>query len=127
MVSYQVPVRYANLLGTDDKDESAALVFDKVAHYRSKFEFNVMTEEVDFPRNKIPGEVHRFLSVNSDGKSYKRMLYVSDLNFRTEELKEVEKGMDEVELLIRYRPVGIGKLRLMVNMETGSTKNSVRT
>ena len=81
-----------------------------------------MTEEIDFPRNKIPGEVHRFMSMNSDNKSYKRMLYLSDLNFRTEELKEVEKDVKEVELLIRYRPIGIGKMRLMVNMGNGINK-----
>ena len=76
-----------------------------------------MNEEIDFPRSKIPGECYRFLSMNSDQKSYKRMLYVSELNFRTEELKEVLKSEPEVEIMIRYRPVGIGKLRLMVNME----------
>jgi len=115
MVSYQVPVRYANLLG--DKAEGKTVSHDKIAHFRSKIEFNVMTEEIDFPRNKIPGEVYRFMSMNSDNKSYKRMLYVSDLNFRTEELVEVDKEKKEVELLVRYRPIGIGKMRLMVNME----------
>jgi len=115
MVSFQVPVRYANLLGNDENKDNANL--EKVAHFRSKLEFNMMTENIDFPRNKIPGEVYRFMSMNADNKSYKRMLYVSDLNFRTEELVEVTSEMKEVELTIRYRPVGIGKLRLMVNME----------
>ena len=38
-----------------------------------------------------------------------------ELNFRLDELKEIEKS--EQELTIRYRPFGIGKLRLLVNME----------
>ena len=117
MVSYQVPVRYANLLGEKQDVSELASKYEKSAHYRSKLEFNVMNEEIDFPKNKIPGECYRFLSMNTDQKSYKRMLYVSELNFRTEELKEVLKNEPEVEIMIRYRPVGIGKLRLMVNME----------
>ena len=38
-----------------------------------------------------------------------------ELNFRLDELKEIEES--EQELTIRYRPFGIGKLRLLVNME----------
>ena len=45
------------------------------------------------------------------------MLYVSELNFRLDELKEIESGVDEMELKIVYRPFGVGKLRLLVNME----------
>jgi hypothetical protein len=39
------------------------------------------------------------------------------LNFRTDELKEIEKDKNEMELTIRYRPVGVGKFRFMSNME----------
>ena len=42
------------------------------------------------------------------------MLFL-ELNFRLDELKEIEES--EQELTIRYRPFGIGKLRLLVNME----------
>ena len=52
-----------------------------------------------------------------DNESYRRMLYVSELNFRLDELKEIESGVDEMELKIVYRPFGVGKLRLLVNME----------
>ena len=45
------------------------------------------------------------------------MINFVELNFRTEELVEIEEGKADLELLIRYRPVGIGKLRLWVNME----------
>ena len=84
---------------------------------RTKLEFNVMTEEIDFPRNKIPGEIHRYLSMEKDRVHYKRILFISELNFRTDEIKEIEKGQNVQEITIRYRPVGIGKMRLMVNME----------
>ena len=40
---------------------------------------------------------------------------ILELNFRLDELKEIEES--EQELTIRYRPFGIGKLRLLVNME----------
>ena len=40
---------------------------------------------------------------------------ILELNFRLDELKEIENS--EQELTIRYRPFGIGKLRLLVNME----------
>ena len=88
-----------------------------MAHFRSKLEFNVMTEPLSFPRAKIPGELYRFLSLMGDNESYRRMLYVSELNFRLDELKEIESGVDEMELKIVYRPFGVGKLRLLVNME----------
>ena len=100
-----------------------------MGHFRSKLEFNVMDEDIAFPRQSIPGEAYRFLSLDKDQVTYKRMLYVSgkltevsmfqsiflELNFRLDELKEIENA--EQELTIRYRPFGIGKLRLLVNME----------
>ena len=48
-----------------------------MGHFRSKLEFNVMNEELAFPRNRIPGEAYRFLSLDKDQVTYKRMLYVS--------------------------------------------------
>ena len=85
-----------------------------------------MNEAIDFPRNKLPGEVYRFFSLHPDNVHYKKMLYVSDLNFRTEELKEIEKNKPQMELTIRYRPVGIGKMRLMVNMGKRDAKPKKR-
>jgi len=112
MISYQVPIRYANLLGDENAKD---IVYDTMGHFRSKLEFNVMNEDIAFPRQSIPGEAYRFLSLDKDQVTYKRMLYVSELNFRLDELKEIEES--EQELTIRYRPFGIGKLRLLVNME----------
>lgn len=115
MISHIVPIRYVDLLGEGESLTDSG--FEKTGHLRSKLEFNVLTEKLDFPRNNIPGEIYRFLSLDSDNIHYKPMVYVSELNFRTDELKEVEKGKSEMELSIRYRPVGVGKMRFMVNME----------
>ena len=48
-----------------------------MGHFRSKLEFNVMNEDIAFPRQSIPGEAYRFLSLDKDQVTYKRMLYVS--------------------------------------------------
>lgn len=53
------------------------LVYDTMGHFRSKLEFNVMNEDIAFPRQSIPGEAYRFLSLDKDQVTYKRMLYVS--------------------------------------------------
>lgn len=48
--------------------------------------------------------------------SFHNEINLLELNFRTEELVEIEKN-NKMELTIRYRPFGVGKLRLLVNME----------
>jgi len=114
MISHQVPIRYANLLG----DETVkAKVHDTMAHFRSKLEFNVMTQYVAFNRSAVPHELYRFISVNQDNEHYKPLLYVSELNFRLDELKEIETDTKEMELKIVYRPFGVGKMRLLLHME----------
>ena len=86
MISHQVPIRYANLLGDETVKEKGFLakkvallntfsVYDKMAHFRSKLEFNVMTEPLSFPRAKIPGELYRFLSLMGDNER-QRLKYV---------------------------------------------------
>jgi len=114
MISHQVPIRYANLLGDETVKEK---VYDTMGHFRSKLEFNVMTQEVAFNRSAVPHELYPFISVNQDNEHYKRMLYVSELNFRLDELKEIEPDSRQMELKIVYRPFGLGKMRLLLHME----------
>ena len=42
-----------------------------------------MTDQIAFPRDKIPGEVYRFLSLDKDHVTYKPMLYVSGESIAT--------------------------------------------
>jgi len=115
MISHQVPVRYINLLG--DGEDLIESGFETTSHLRSKLEFNVITEKLAFPKRKVPGEIRYLMRFDKDKIHYKPIVYVSELNFRTDELKEIEKDKNEMELTIRYRPVGVGKFRFMSNME----------
>ncbi|KAK7874007.1 hypothetical protein R5R35_013418 [Gryllus longicercus] len=87
-----------------------------VTHMKTHVTFNILTDNIAFPRSNVPPELMQFLSITSSGEFLPIVQY-DFLNNRLRDLVPVI-NLSVSNVTLSYMPTGIGKLRLMQHLET---------
>ncbi|XP_066587511.1 lipid scramblase CLPTM1L [Prorops nasuta] len=97
---------------------------EPVTHIKSKVVFTLMTEKIKLPMNNIPFELLPNIKITRDYK-FLPIVYWDFLHSRYRDLIQVSPQNDKINITILFRPISIGKLRLILHVETGmhSLKN----
>lgn len=90
-----------------------------VSHWRSRLTLNVVSENFQFDREALPGDVHRYMKVYQNGKKmmYLPLLFVDELSNRVKDLMEINSSSTELPLTISYDSIALGKLRFWIHMQ----------
>uniref|UniRef100_A0A914VFC9 Lipid scramblase CLPTM1L n=1 Tax=Plectus sambesii TaxID=2011161 RepID=A0A914VFC9_9BILA len=123
LTRYMVPQAATfQLMGDADdgsgKDKSDSQTHGKqhhkpMTHLRSILPIGVVNEALSFDWREIPGEVSRLLRVN-ERHLYYPIFYLDELSFRVKDLVKIDQATERANVTVSYRPVSIGKLRLLV-------------
>ncbi|KAL1110605.1 hypothetical protein AAG570_008133, partial [Ranatra chinensis] len=95
-------------------DKSADLGIP-ISHLKSEVGINILTGIKSFPERNFPPELFRIVKLSKDGKVLP-LLYFDFLNDRIGNLLEISSNSTS-EIKLKYSPITIGKLRLMLNTE----------
>lgn len=130
MTTYQVPeAETFRLIDEEDiaerkkKNEEAARSNKQlrdsgtpVTHFRSVLPLTIVAESPKFDSKAIPSEIYHQLELfHKDGQSYYwPIFYIDELSFRIKDLVQIKPEQKSVTLKIHYRPLSIGKLRLLI-------------
>ncbi|PSN48282.1 Cleft lip and palate transmembrane protein 1-like protein [Blattella germanica] len=89
----------------------------KVTHLKSRVTFNILAEDISLPRQNMPPELIRLLSVTQQ-MEYLPIVQYDFLNNRLSDLIHITDNDTAVDISLIYNPISIGKLRLMLHVET---------
>ncbi|TMS34912.1 hypothetical protein L596_002410 [Steinernema carpocapsae] len=124
---YRVPNAEAFKLMSDGNEEAASATTRStkqlrasgtpVTHVRSVLPLTVVAEAPLFLRNNIPGEIYNQLQLfRKNGLIYYWPLFFIDkLSFRERDLVHIKPDTETIELNVQYRPLSIGKARLLIS------------
>uniref|UniRef100_A0A673LLZ1 Lipid scramblase CLPTM1L n=1 Tax=Sinocyclocheilus rhinocerous TaxID=307959 RepID=A0A673LLZ1_9TELE len=104
----------------DQQKQSSDSELDRpVSHWRSRLTVNVVSENFQFDREALPGDVHRYMRVYQSGKKmiYLPLLFVDELSNRVKDLMEINRSSTELPLTISYDSIALGKLRFWIHMQ----------
>uniref|UniRef100_A0A671KC61 Lipid scramblase CLPTM1L n=1 Tax=Sinocyclocheilus anshuiensis TaxID=1608454 RepID=A0A671KC61_9TELE len=104
----------------DQQKQSSDSELDRpVSHWRSRLTVNVVSENFQFDREALPGDVHRYMRVYQSGKKmiYLPLLFVDELSNRVKDLMEINSSSTELPLTISYDSIALGKLRFWIHMQ----------
>ncbi|XP_065064159.1 lipid scramblase CLPTM1L-like [Rhopilema esculentum] len=87
-----------------------------ITHIKANIILHVLVSDVSFERMAIPAEIYRSLQVTQDG-FYLPMLHYDTLSATERFLRPVNESTKSVEVLLEYKPVSIGRLRLWMTVE----------
>ncbi|VDN04641.1 unnamed protein product [Thelazia callipaeda] len=90
-----------------------------VTHFRSKLPLTVVAEAPKFDLKALPSEIFQQMQLfEKDGqKYYWPIFHIDDLSFLTKDLIQIKPEQTTVTMQIQYRPISIGKLRLLVSTQ----------
>lgn len=120
LTSYQVPVTSTFELLKGGK--SISHNEQPVSHLKSKIGFNILTDIKSFPHNDFPAELYPYIELTKESEILP-LIHHDFLDDRLGNLNPI-MGNDTVEIIIKYSPINIGKLRLM--LQTQLAFDSVR-
>ena len=117
ITEYKVPVSYFQLMNdksgiNHNKSIKARL---PTTHWKKKVKFFVLNENFMFDRQNIPSELFPFLKVTS-GREYLPVLIVDELSFKKSDLVPLPENASQMEIILEYSPITIGKLRLWITL-----------
>ncbi|KAH7702136.1 cisplatin, partial [Aphelenchoides avenae] len=124
ITAYQLPKADTFKLVSDDVSGSNATKQKRdtarpVTHFRSVLPLAIMEDAPAFHVRKVPPEIMNYLDVRQEGarRHYLPVFKIEEMSFRLNDLVEVQPESETVELKVRYRPISLGKFRLLVNMQ----------
>ncbi|KAK0395196.1 hypothetical protein QR680_001168 [Steinernema hermaphroditum] len=88
-----------------------------VTHIRSVLPLTVAAESPLFLKQKVPAEIHQQLQLTVENGLvyYWPFFFINRVSFREKDLVHVKPSTDTVDLQIQYKPVSIGKFRLLIS------------
>lgn len=89
----------------------------RVTHIKSRVTFNILTDDISLPTRDLPPEVIRLLTVTPK-MEYLPVVQYGFLNSRIRDLIHITSNLTSVDIMLLYSPISIGKLRLMLHVET---------
>lgn len=147
MTRYVIPeAESLNLLGEKAKDakEGKEKFPRPVTHIKSRVTFTIMTDDVEFPIQNVPMELVSHLTyvdahasllpsfglsmpiISSlslslrivQGRTFLPIVNNDFLQTRRHDLIKIMPWHDKVNVTLRYSPISLGKLRLLLHVET---------
>uniref|UniRef100_A0A915BFH8 Lipid scramblase CLPTM1L n=1 Tax=Parascaris univalens TaxID=6257 RepID=A0A915BFH8_PARUN len=126
MTTYQVPeAETFSLIGSQETSEMSSLRSTKelresstpVTHFRSVLPLTIVAESPKLSARAVPQEIFSELEAfHKDGQNYYwPIFYVDKLSFRLKDLVQIRPEQKNVLLKIHYRPISIGKLRVLIS------------
>ena len=103
-----------NLMGEDKSIKPK--VTSKVSHWHSQVTITVMTDTISFDRRQVPQELMRYLKITT-GLEYQPILHIDELSNRIKDLHLINSTVEELPLIINYRPISVGMLRMWISMQ----------
>lgn len=114
LTEYQYPVTSTFQLLSGEKEEGLR---ETVSHLKSEVGLRMLTGIDSFPTTNIPSDLYKLFRVSRTIKTILPIVKFDSLNDRSRYLKEIgNNSFMEVKLV--YSPINIGKLRLMLNIES---------
>ncbi|MFH4974913.1 hypothetical protein AB6A40_001622 [Gnathostoma spinigerum] len=120
---------------TISSTEKLRLAGTPVTHFRSVLPLTIVDEAPKFDLQAIPPEIYRNLDLfYKEGQNYYwPIFYIDELSFRRRDLVKVDPDQELIKMKLHYRPLSIGKLRLLITAvaslsqmrELGFTENDV--
>ncbi|XP_069672324.1 lipid scramblase CLPTM1L [Periplaneta americana] len=89
----------------------------RVTHLKSRVTFNILTDDITLPSKDLPPEIARLLAVTSKMEFLPVVVY-DFLNNRLRDLIHITNNHSSIDIMFLYSPISIGKLRLMLHVET---------
>ncbi|VDO24904.1 unnamed protein product [Onchocerca flexuosa] len=95
-----------------------------VTHFRSKLPLTIVAESLKFDLHALPGEIYQLMQFfHKEGQTYYwPIFYIDELSFLTKDLIQIEPEQKSIMMKIQYRPISIGKLRLLVTAQASLTQ-----
>lgn len=111
MVIFQTPTKT-----TEKQPTSSARKTEPVTHFKPKIYFSMLTDVFQVGPEDIPPELANLFRVNRDHQ-FMPIVQNDFLQTRLADLVEITKETETVSLTVTYKPMGIGKLRLLLHMQ----------
>ncbi|XP_067635130.1 lipid scramblase CLPTM1L isoform X2 [Eurosta solidaginis] len=87
-----------------------------VTHILSQVHVNLLTDNISLSQSDVPPEMARLIQINRNHQIMP-ILKTDFFNTRQRNLVQVTKNTTEFNITFNYKPIGIGKLRLMLMVE----------
>ncbi|GFG28363.1 hypothetical protein Cfor_01743 [Coptotermes formosanus] len=122
LTQYHVPEASTFRLLNGGSDTKVKKVCDipglqRVTHLKSRVMFNILTDDISLPRRDLPPEIIRLLIVTPK-MEYLPVVQYGFLNSRIRDLIHITSNHTSAEIMLLYSPISIGKLRLMLHVES---------
>uniref|UniRef100_A0A1I7ZRJ4 Lipid scramblase CLPTM1L n=1 Tax=Steinernema glaseri TaxID=37863 RepID=A0A1I7ZRJ4_9BILA len=90
-----------------------------VTHIRSVLPLAVVAESPRFLRKKVPAELYDQLQLTTqnDQVHYLPLFMIDQMGYRERDLVHVKPDLTTIDLKIQYRPVTVGKMRLLLSTQ----------
>uniref|UniRef100_A0A914EDK8 Lipid scramblase CLPTM1L n=1 Tax=Acrobeloides nanus TaxID=290746 RepID=A0A914EDK8_9BILA len=90
-----------------------------VTHFRSILPLSIVADPLKFDARQVPAEVNHLLRVytNKGKRYYYPIFHIDEMNYRIKDLIQVKSDTKTMDLKILYRPISIGKMRLLVTTQ----------
>lgn len=87
-----------------------------MTHFKPKIYFSLLTDIFQVGPHDIPPELANLFRVNKDSK-FMPILQNDFLQTRLADLEQVKQDSETMPLTVTYKPMSIGKLRLLLHMQ----------
>ncbi|XP_059478348.1 lipid scramblase CLPTM1L [Neocloeon triangulifer] len=122
ITQYRVPQAETFKLLGDKEGEKTLKENDRfktpVVHMKPTVQFTVLAETYPLPMRDLPPELAYLLRLAPDG-TYLPLMQYNYLSSRISDLVEVKKDTMEANVTLAYAPIAVGRLRLMLQLESG--------
>ncbi|XP_003707777.2 lipid scramblase CLPTM1L [Megachile rotundata] len=120
MTEYMVPeAETFSLLGEKKSDtrKEKKILMQPVTFVRSHATFTIMTDDIKLPVTNVPMELVNHLKI-IHGRTFLPIVKCDFLQSRHRDLVRIMPQNDTINITLHYSPISLGKLRLMLQVET---------
>jgi len=117
LTQFAIPEAETFNLLSEEKSDKPKVEKDRtrpVTHIRSKLIVSLMTDQLSMSIKQVPGEIGQVMQLTKDRKQFLPILYVDELSMRLKDLVIVNSTDKETSIMLAYRPISLGKLRLFL-------------
>ncbi|XP_055912572.1 lipid scramblase CLPTM1L isoform X2 [Eupeodes corollae] len=99
-----------------EQPKSTSSTLKQVTHIKSKACITILTDSISLSQKDAPPELAHLIRVNRHGEILP-IIKTDFFDTRIKHLVKINKNTTQFNLSLKYKPIGIGKLRLMLLIE----------